>query len=215
MSTRNEFFERNGYLPLKRLISNPEALYQPFPIDDEGNRKFGLIEYRSRGRIVTYPDEANQVSGSYSRYHYPFYKELHYQLKPVLEMALGIDLLPTYFFDRFYGVGQVLERHIDRPSCEISVSLQVSTNCDKQWPLWFLRPDGSEASVVMNDGDGVIYKGHDIEHWRDALPSRHGRRGRLWNKIRRRSDDTYHHQIFLHYVNAQGRYVEFANDSPC
>jgi len=25
-------------------------------------------------------------------------------------------------------------------------------------------------------------------------------------------DDTYHHQIFLHYVNSQGPFVHFAND---
>jgi len=209
MSTKNEFFERNGYLVLSKLVRNPQDLRLPVPIDENGKRITGVFKHLRKDKIITFPCE--QVDGSYDRYNYPHYKELHYQLIPVLEMALGVDVLPTYYFERFYCAGSELKKHVDRPSCEISVTLQISSNTE-QWPIWFERPDGSNVSVSLNDGDAIVYKGMDIVHWREPFPSRHGRRRRIWNKIRRKEDDTYQHQIFLHYVNAQGNHVDCAND---
>ena len=107
-----------------------------------------------------------------------------------------MDLLPTYYFDRFYYEGQKLARHSDRPSCEISATVQISTNRDEAWPIWFQRPDQTENSVSMKNGDMVLYKGCEREHWREPLTGK----------------DSYHHQIFFHYVNAQGPYVHYAYD---
>jgi hypothetical protein len=129
-----------------------------------------------------------------------------------VEKRLGIDLLPTYFYDRFYYVGQQLKRHSDRPACEVSVTLQISTNSENPWPIWFERPDGSESYVVMKNGDAAVYKGCEREHWRDALESKYGKWENKWRTFRKKEDDTYHHQIFLHYVNAQGPFVHHAND---
>jgi hypothetical protein len=92
------------------------------------------------------------------------------------------------------------------------VTLQISTNGKEPWPIWFERPDGSETYVLMKNGDAVIYKGCEREHWRDPLQSRYGKWENKWRTIRKQEDDTYHHQIFLHYVNAQGPFVHHAND---
>ena len=43
--------------------------------------------------------------------------------------------------------------------------------------------------IVINECDGVIYKGHEVEHWR--LPFT-------------QPDGCWHHQLFLHYVDANG-----------
>jgi len=94
------------------------------------------------------------------------------------------------------------------------VTLQISSNHpDDPWPIWFERPDGSESYVLMNDGDAAVYKGCEREHWRDSLPSRYNKAQRLWRKVRKIADDTYHHQIFLHYVDANGPYVHCAFDA--
>ena len=68
------------------------------------------------------------------------------------------------------------------------------------------------SSVKMNNGDGVIYKGVEIEHWRNKLDSKYNSFQRYVKKLRKIDDDTYHHQIFFHYVKAQGNYVHFAYD---
>ena len=46
--SKNEDFERNGYLFLPKFIQNPELLYD-FPlVDENGNRKTGVIKYFKR-----------------------------------------------------------------------------------------------------------------------------------------------------------------------
>jgi len=209
--SKNEFFEKNGYLYVPGLVVDPENLFDPPPVDENGKRISGQMNYVRKDKINFIPDE-HQVPGSLARYNIPTYKELHYLVRKQIEKRLEMDLLPTYFYDRFYYVGQQLKRHSDRPACEVSVTLQISTNGKEPWPIWFERPDGSETYVLMKNGDAVIYKGCEREHWRDPLQSRYAKWENKWRTFRKQKDDTYHHQIFLHYVNAQGPFVHHAND---
>jgi len=209
--TKNESFEENGYLFIPGLVKDPKKLYCSPPLNDDGNRLTGQVRYIRKDKFDFIPIE-EQVNGSLARYNNPIYKELHYTVRKEVEKHLQIDLLPTYFYERFYYTGQELKRHTDRPACEVSVTLQISTNSNSPWPIWFKRPDGSEASVEMKNGDGCIYKGCDIPHWRPSLASKYSKIGNLWRTFRGKEDDTYHHQIFLHYVNAQGPFVHHAND---
>jgi hypothetical protein len=89
----------------------------------------------------------------------------------------------------------------------VSVTLQISTNRKEPWPIWFETPNSNESFVNMKNGDAVIYKGCEREHWRYPLESKYNRIQRVFKK-----DDTYHHQIFFHYVNANGPYLPFAFD---
>lgn len=209
--SKNEFFEQNGYLFVHDLVVNPENLFNPPPVDENGKRISGQMSFVRKDKVHFIPDE-KQVPGSLARYNIPVYKELHYLVRKKIETILGMELLPTYFYDRFYYVGQQLNRHSDRPACEISVTLQISTNGKEPWPIWFEKPDGSESYALMKNGDAVIYKGCEREHWRDPLQSRYNKFERMWRSFKRLKDDTYHHQIFLHYVNSQGPFVHHAND---
>jgi hypothetical protein len=198
--TNHSSFEENGYLFVPKMVLDPESVFCPVP------EERGQFNYLRKDKVIHVPEES-QVNGSLSRYNFPPYKELHFAVKKEVEKVLGIDLHPTYYFDRFYFAGQQLKRHSDRPSCEVSVTLQISTNRKDPWPIWFEKPDGTESFVNMKNGDAVIYKGCEREHWRDPLQSKYNRLQRIFKK-----DDTYHHQIFLHYVNANGPYVSFAFD---
>lgn len=212
--TNNEDFERDGYLFLPKLIANPEDLKVPFPLDQDGNRASGQFTFhKTRIERYDYQPMEQQVNGSLARYNIPIYRELHFQIKNHLEKLFGIDLFPTYFYDRFYSPGQLLHRHSDRPACEISVTLQISTNSDKPWPIWFNKPDGTDAYVVMNDGDAAVYRGCEREHWRDPLESKYNAIVKKARSLRGLEDDTYHHQIFLHYVDANGPFVQYAGDN--
>ena len=207
--SKNEFFEENGYLILPNLIADPENLKVPVP-EERGQ----ITYYNNRMDKFDYCPEEKQVHGSLARYNIPTYRELHFLIKKEVEKVLQMDLHPTYFYDRFYFVGQQLKRHSDRPACEVSVTLQISSNHpDDPWPIWFQRPDGSESYALMNDGDAVVYKGCEREHWRDPLASRYNKIEKTWRKVNRLKDDTYHHQIFLHYVDANGPYCHCAFDA--
>ena len=210
ISSRQKF-DQDGYLFVPNAVADPLNLYCPPPVDTDGKRLVGQQTYIRHNRIEYNPIE-EQVNGSLARYNHPSYKRVHHLILKLIENILEMDLLPTYFYDRFYYQGQKLSRHKDRPSCEISATVQISTNREGAWPIWFQLPDNTESSVSMKDGDMVIYKGYDIEHWREPLQSKYGRVNKFFNYLQKKMDDTYHHQIFFHYVNAQGPYVHFAYD---
>ena len=83
----------------------------------------------------------------------------------------------------FIFAGQELRVHADRDSCEISVSVHISTNLEEFWPLWIKTPDtynedmskvlreGDIHSVCLSPGDGMIYKGCERPHCREPLIS--------------------------------------------
>ena len=207
-----EKFDQNGYLFVPNAIVDPLNLYCPPPVDTDGKRLVGQQIYIRHNRIEYNPIE-EQVNGSLARYNHPSYKRVHHLILKLIENILEMDLLPTYFYDRFYYQGQKLSRHKDRPSCEISATVQISTNRDDAWPIWFQLPDNTEKFISMKNGDMIIYKGCEREHWREPLQSKYGRINKFLNKLQKKVDDTYHHQIFFHYVNAQGPYVHYAYDS--
>lgn len=198
-------FQKHGYLIVEKLIQNPENIKSEIP------KQRGILKYNKNNFIHT-PEE-HQVPGAVARYNIPQYKELYYYVKNQLEHILDMSLYPTYYFDRFYFVGQELKRHIDRPACEISVTLQISTNSREPWPIWFKTWTGEEKYVILNDGDAIIYKGCEREHWRNPLKSRYNRLQNFWRSLKKLPDDTYHHQIFLHYVDADGYNLHHAYDA--
>lgn len=101
---------------------------------------------------------------------------------------MGRKLYNTYYYDRYYFPGQELKRHADRDACEISVTVHISTNLegeDANWPIWIKTPDtyvdkkktqilipGENRSVVLQAGDGMVYKGCERPHWRDPMPGK-------------------------------------------
>lgn len=205
-SSPREYFLKHGYLIVENLF-NPKELYCKVP---EGR---GKIVYGGSYDNYKHLGDEPQVHGSLARYGYPKYKEIHSRVRLILEDILGEELYNTYYYDRFYFRGQRLDRHIDRDSCEISVSVQISSNFIFPWAFGLTDLRGEEVAVELQDGWGIIYMGCDIEHWRDPLPSRYNKLGRFINKIIRKKDDSYWHQIFFHYVRANGNRAHFANDS--
>ena len=54
----------------------------------------------------------------------PFENVLHY-LKPKIEKAYGKELVPTYSFGEDILKGQDCPPHKDRPSCQVSITLNL------------------------------------------------------------------------------------------
>ena len=54
---------------------------------------------------------------------------------------------------------------------------------------------GEDHSVVLQAGDGMIYKGCERPHWRDPMPK--PRRKKRDIILRRKDKEYYYHQIFL------------------
>ena len=203
--TRNEFFDTNGYLIIKNLC-DPEKLFHSVP------KERGVFNWRGSDKLdkFTYEEIETQVNGSVARYWHPQYRKIHSEIRLILERVIGRKLYNTYYYDRFYFPGQELKKHTDRPACEISVTIHVSTNIKESWPIWIKTPDtfedktkktliasGENRFVYLEAGDGMIYKGCERPHWRDPMP------GLLESKINK-DESLYYHQIFFHYVLQDG-----------
>ena len=203
--TRNEFFDTNGYLIIKNLC-DPKKLFHPVP------KERGLFNWKGSDKLdkFTHQEVENQVNGSVARYWHPQYRKIHSEIRLILERIIGRKLYNTYYYDRFYFPGQELKKHTDRPACEISVSIHLSTNIKESWPIWIKTPDtfedstmktvvasGEDRFIHLDAGDGMIYKGCERPHWRDPMP------GLLESKINK-NESLYYHQIFFHYVLQDG-----------
>jgi hypothetical protein len=103
---------------------------------------------------------------------------------PEVSDIIGEPILPTYTYARWQTKGHDLLRHRDRPSCEISLSVNLKK--DKDWDLWIQKPNGEEVNINLNPGDAVLYLGCQADHWRNKF------------------EGSEHVQVFLHYVRADG-----------
>ncbi len=209
--TYSEFFDENGYLILKKLC-DPEKLYHPFP------KERGCYEwYGKKLDDYVYHKVETQVEGSLSRYWHPQYQHTHTKIRKILEEIINRKLYNTYYYDRFYFPGQELTRHLDRPSCEISVSVHVSTNLETSWPIYVKTPDkytdnlktniekeGEIVPVILEKGDALLYKGCERPHWRNPMPGSFSKLNGI--------DNLYYHQIFFHYVLQDGVRAHYAWD---
>jgi PKHD-type hydroxylase len=128
-----------------------------------------------------------QIPKSNSYYDLPMCNILLGRLLTQISKEAGKTLLPSYTYCRACFKGAELKPHKDRPSCEYSVTINLSQS--HPWPIYM-----GKKAVKQNPGDGVLYKGCEIEHSRPVFEG-----------------DEYI-QVFLHYVDANGPYKEHAYD---
>ena len=111
-----------------------------------------------------------QIPFSYNHYSDIAMETLLIKIKPVVEKKIKKEIVPTYSYARIYENGDILGRHKDRFSCEISTTLNLYQ--DKKWPI-FVEPSGKRGEkgvpVNLNIGDLMVYKGEEVEHWREAF----------------------------------------------
>ena len=205
--TRNEQFDKDGYLVVKDLWDKDE-LFHPLP------EERGQINYwDNRVENFQHQPVEGQVEGSLARYWHPQYRLIHSGIRLKLEKIIGRKLYNTYYYDRYYFPGQELTKHADRDACEISVSVHISTNLegeDAKWPFKIKTPAGEERSLSLEAGDGLLYKGCERPHWREAMPTPKRRKRDII--LFRKQKEYYYHQIFFHYVLADGRRAHCAGD---
>ena len=143
-----------------------------------------------------------QCPETYSHYADPVMETLLMKMLPVMKKETGLDLLPTYSYARAYEKGAILKRHKDRPSCEISTTLNLGGD---PWPIYIdgtgannvineteniIKPNAPEgAKVLLEVGDMLVYKGCDLEHWREPFE------GDICG------------QVFLHYNHVNGPFA--------
>ena len=201
-----KFYKKNRYVLIKKFISKEHAsfLYNyGIMIANRANTmaKSKWLGYRP-DIDGTFTDR--QVPGTYSCYADPAMETLLLQGLDGMRKVTGLNLAPTYSYWRLYKNGDVLKRHKDRPSCEVSTTLCLGYNNDNlkgkkkhwqlyNWPMWVDKTGGTGnkgTPIHMEPGDMIVYRGCEIEHWREPFIGQN------------------HAQVFLHYNNVDGPYKE-------
>ena len=95
------------------------------------------------GMLGTWTDQ--QVPNTYSHYADHVMETLLMKVLPVMQKETGLELIPTYSYARIYKHGDILRRHKDRPSCEISTTIHLGGD---KWPIFI---DGTGADMVIDD----------------------------------------------------------------
>jgi len=128
----------------------------------------------------------HQIPNTFSCYGDFVMETLLLKVLPIMKIKTGLNLIPTYSYARLYKKGDELKRHKDRPSCEISTTLNLGGD---NWDI-FLEPSGKNnqkgIKISLSAGDMLVYSGCKLEHWREPF------QGKVCG------------QVFLHYNNVNG-----------
>ena len=144
-----------------------------------------------------------QVPNTFSCYADFVMETLIMKVLPIMQQKTGLELIPTYSYARAYKKGDILKRHKDRPSCEISCTLNLGGD---PWPIFIdgtgqdtvideykniHKPNAPKGTKVLLDvGDMLVYSGCELEHWREPL------------------EGNTCAQVFLHYNHVNGPFAE-------
>ena len=192
-------FEINKYCVIEKAIDPKIAnfVYNYFLMKRQVART--MFDERYISPFTTYFGVWNdeQVPNTYSHYADIAMETLLLLVQPIMEKKIGIKLIPTYSYARIYKKGDILHRHKDRFSCEISTTLNLGGD---SWPI-YIEPNHEIGEVIeskdyipgntkgikinLKPGDMLVYRGNLLEHWREEF------------------DGKDCGQVFLHYNNAE------------
>lgn len=172
----NTQLEQNNFLFVPSFISRERA---------QSLNSWMLLE-RDAERLIDDPRVNYGLFGKAYQDAVPFLELLCEKRNEVSDLVEE-SVLPTYSFCMIYGPNSQLIRHLDRPACEISLTVHLGS--DKEWPIFIKKPSGEEVPFKLNAGDAVIYLGCTAEHWREKFTGQ------------------YYSQVFLHYVRSRGSYA--------
>jgi|TARA_R100001086_G_scaffold247437_1_gene181718 hypothetical protein len=192
-------FNKTKYQVLKKVITKDVASFFTDYYFLKQQVAFKLL----KDRFITAKDNSwgvwddPQAPFSYSCYADLVAETLLITLQPLIEKTTGQKLLPTYSYMRIYKKGDVLKKHHDRLSCEISATLNLSGDA---WPIYFKELNdrtkdkkifSKDKKIVLKPGDLAVYKGCELDHWREAYEGEHCV------------------QVFLHYTNEKNKELMF------
>jgi hypothetical protein len=187
-------FNEKKYIIVKSAISKELAnfIYKYFYLKRKVVRFLFDKKYISPFRTEYGSWNDDQIPQTYSCYADLAMETLLEELVPMMRKETGLDLLPTYSYARIYKKGDVLVRHKDRFSCEVSTTINLGGD---PWPIYLdtkagLPVEGEYKSennpgikIDLDVGDMLIYSGCVLEHWREKFEGENCG------------------QVFLHYTN--------------
>ena len=180
-------FKKNKYVVIKEVIPKDMAIfiYNYFLMKKQVFDTCRQARYISPYETLLggYDSSGGQVPNTYFCYSDIVMETLMLKCQPLMEKTTGLKLQPAYTYARIYKKGDILKKHMDRFSCEVSTTMNLGGD---PWAI-YLEPSGKEGlkgiKVDLKPGDMLVYSGCELEHWREKF------KGKSCG------------QVFLHYNN--------------
>jgi len=203
-------FKKNHFLILREAIDPKVAnfVYNYLLMKRQVARTFFDTRYISPFTKEWGYWNDEQIPNTYSNYADLAMETLLLAVQPKMEDTTGLKLNPTYSYARIYKKGDILKRHKDRFSCEISTTMNLGGD---EWPIYIeakknvgsaddidpktgtnyqVSTNNKGTKVILKPGDMLVYKGMILEHWREPF----------------NGEDCA--QVFLHYNNIESSNAE-------
>lgn len=161
-------------------------LIKNFLTKEEINLCTDYCRIQHRQNKSNFDNQNSNLDSSF--YADPLMESMLLNKRKLVEKHSKLKLLPTYSYFRVYTYKSDLPKHTDRSSCEISVTVHINSD-GTPWEIY-----AGDKKYRTKPGDAVLYKGCEIEHWREPF------------------EGDWHAQTFLHYVNSEGPYKDFYKD---
>ena len=183
-------FKKKKYIVIKRAISKDLALfvYNYFLIKRQVARTLFDSKYISPFEKMFGVWTDKQVPNTYSSYGDIVAETLLLKTQPIMEKITKLKLNPSYSYTRAYKKGDILHRHKDRFSCEISTTMHLGGD---PWEI-YINPNHKAGGVYgpkfgvhdvqtykpttdkgvkvnLKPGDMLVYRGCELEHWREPF----------------------------------------------
>ena len=192
-------FKKNKYTVIRKAISKDLATFianyfrMKKQVYDTCRQTRYLSPFEEMFGVYERNDE--QIPNTYSHFADIAMETLLLKCQPGMEKATGLKLYPAYTYARIYKKGDELKRHKDRFSCEISTTMNLGGD---DWPIYLSPnenvgpPNGKNITaaskakgvkVDLKPGDMLVYRGVELEHWREKFKGKECV------------------QVFLHYNN--------------
>ena len=210
-------FEKNGYMVVRDFFDETTVdilgkyfnmKYKVYLEDELTRRSTEISKFEKHSKL------SSDVAESLNYFGDTLAETILLKFGHKVCSVLQEDLSPTYTFTRIYEKGAKLIPHIDRPSCEISITAPIFISDNKASTIYITNYDwkkvsqsehekyeieeieqkGDYTEVNLFPGDILIYDGTNRYHWRRPLES------------------DYLIQFFLHFVRANGQYKDFVFD---
>ena len=177
-------FKNNHFIVIKEAVDPKVAnfIYNYFLMKRQVAKTFFDQRYISPFTTEWGVWNDEQVPNTYSHYGDIAMETLLLAVQHKMEKETGLKLNPTYAYARIYKTGDILHRHKDRFSCEISTTLNLGGD---EWPIYIENkknlgvPDDKKGitaasnnkgkKVILKPGDMLVYKGMICEHWRETF----------------------------------------------
>lgn len=182
-------FEKEKYIVVKNVLNS--QIIEFLKIQTKMLEDVLTINNNSQSSKFLFNDI--QIKECFSFYSPLFSESLLVLLQPIIEEKTGKKLFPTYSYVRIYYKNAILEKHTDRNSCEYSASICIK-NDREPWIFWLKNIQDNNTCISLEEGDLLIYKGNELEHWREKY------------------NNNEHIQFFLHYVDINGINSEWKYD---